>query len=555
MAKLFDIKLSSIFDSFYDKKNKILEIISKVEILFYDFKSNIFIFKIGLNMQLDAVIFVNYIIKDIDKNNNIPNFANFLLINKEKINIYSFYSNNLYSANILKDNNDNFFSNKLKTIYEKPYLDFFNAKIIDEEIYKKKYFEIKSISEQLKKNYKFSLEQKKENVIREFPNFNEKDDIYSQYINLIKLVIQDNTNKELILKYLKFLEKNETELLKRESNIEIFNDEYDYYNVILTQKDIKDNFKSKTKQSTEKDNFINLLKEVMNTEFSNLSLINKNNNINRFNQPITNENIDLYWFGCKCLIDFVLSNIKNETDYNKMKFCISKVLSDGLFNKQNIINDKEKIVFILVLFIFPINEKDCLYNLSLLNSKEASKEKSFLKETGVLIESILNTNFEYKLNNYYDIIEYFDNKIGFKKIKNFLKKVLCSKVFRQAFSVLYPEYLDFPFDTYDKINNYIEHNLHFIPLNSKRTNGYTNKLTMEIYIFLKTRVISGQIDKYIELLEPILYTGPFIKTNYYEINHNFYNMFFFHSNGTIPVRTPRKKINEEREECHQISLF
>ena len=39
-TQLFDIKF--IFDAFYDKKNKLLEIISKVEILFYDFNLPIF---------------------------------------------------------------------------------------------------------------------------------------------------------------------------------------------------------------------------------------------------------------------------------------------------------------------------------------------------------------------------------------------------------------------------------------------------------------------------------------------------------------------------------
>ena len=45
------------------------------------------------------------------------------------------------------------------------------------------------------------------------------------------------------------------------------------------------------------------------------------------------------------------------------------------------------------------------------------------------------------------------------------------------------------------------------------------------------------------LIEKILYRGSVVKT----INHNFYNIFLMHSNGMIPLETPRKKYVNERE--------
>ena len=54
-------------------------------------------------------------------------------------------------------------------------------------------------------------------------------------------------------------------------------------------------------------------------------------------------------------------------------------------------------------------------------------------------------------------------------------------------------------------------------------------------------------DKLKELIEKILYTAGIVKTNCHELNHNFYNMFYYHENGNIPLKTPRKEGLEIRE--------
>ena len=44
-----------------------------------------------------------------------------------------------------------------------------------------------------------------------------------------------------------------------------------------------------------------------------------------------------------------------------------------------------------------------------------------------------------------------------------------------------------------------------------------------------------------------LYPGSYIKVFLHELNHDFYNYYFYQSNGTIPLSTPRKSNIKERE--------
>ena len=92
--------------------------------------------------------------------------------------------------------------------------------------------------------------------------------------------------------------------------------------------------------------------------------------------------------------------------------------------------------------------------------------------------------------------------------------------------------------------------LNFVPFYSCASNGITDKFTSDTYIFLKPKRFNTQLisdREIIELLEKILYTSGIIKTNYHELNHNFYNMFYYQENGNIPLKTPRNKNFPMRE--------
>jgi hypothetical protein len=72
---------------------------------------------------------------------------------------------------------------------------------------------------------------------------------------------------------------------------------------------------------------------------------------------------------------------------------------------------------------------------------------------------ILNLNDNVKIMNYKQAYDAFNKNININKIKNFLKKIFYSNVIRETFEILYPYYINFPFqtekDTEDYINKYI----------------------------------------------------------------------------------------------------
>ena len=45
----------------------------------------------------------------------------------------------------------------------------------------------------------------------------------------------------------------------------------------------------------------------------------------------------------------------------------------------------------------------------------------------------------------------------------------------------------------------------------------------------------------------MLYSGGITKTNFFELNHNMYNMYYYHANGLIPLKIPRKESGREIE--------
>ena len=58
-----------------------------------------------------------------------------------------------------------------------------------------------------------------------------------------------------------------------------------------------------------------------------------------------------------------------------------------------------------------------------------------------------------------------------------------------------------------------------------------------------------------KVLEKILYTSGIITTNFHELNNNFYNMFYFHENGNIPLKTPRNEGIDIREGGRKMELL
>ena len=184
----------------------------------------------------------------------------------------------------------------------------YNNNIINNnEIIKKKYLNIEEIEKYLIDNFNLPFSAKKETAKKLLRDFDEKVSLYEQYIQIIKMLINDNVNKKILEKYLQFLDKN-YEKLKENENIESDEQETKYYSVSFTPKELKDKFKY-PKEKDEKLVFMELLKEISDAEITEknvnsfLSKYEKiKQNIITFNQPIDFNNKELYFYISKVII-------------------------------------------------------------------------------------------------------------------------------------------------------------------------------------------------------------------------------------------------------------
>ena len=230
-----------------------------------------------------------------------------------------------------------------------------------------------------------------------------------------------------------------------------------------------------------------------------------------------------------------------------MKFCIEKIFEKKLFENPIILNDYHCLTLLMSLIILPLPENDCIDNLNMIESIiHPNKNEDIMLNKN----KILNSNNNIRILNYNQAYDAYNNIIHIEKIKKFLKKIFLSNVIKEAFQVLYPSYIKYPFQTEKDAENYINKHLNFVPFYSSKSNSITDKFSSDSYIFLKPKNIfvnnisSAQLS---ELLEKILYTSGNIKTNFHELNNNFYNMFYYHENGNIPLKTPRNEGLDIRE--------
>ena len=97
--------------------------------------------------------------------------------------------------------------------------------------------------------------------------------------------------------------------------------------------------------------------------------------------------------------------------------------------------------------------------------------------------------------------------------------------------------------------------IHFVVFNSSDTDGVTDKLTLESYIFLNPKqiIIRSKFEKQQNMIiEKILFSSYLIKTIYNELNKYFFNIIYFHNNGNIHIDT---NIREDLGKYIEIILF
>ena len=175
-----------------------------------------------------------YIKNSLENKVMLPNF----IIIYKKIEYY--YLGTKTNFNSIQNNkpiipNENFWEKTILSLSGIENLDWKSN--IKENINYKKYLDNPILESDINSNYEKQLIDKKREVAKEIET-NKKLD--SDYIQLLKLIIKDNTNKDLVNKYLQILKKEKENIIKIDfDGKESFDDEYEKYKNMFTIEELK----------------------------------------------------------------------------------------------------------------------------------------------------------------------------------------------------------------------------------------------------------------------------------------------------------------------------
>lgn len=329
---IFSEKLNSnktIYEICYNNINSTMLLIYVDEIIGIKF-NKIYNFSILFNFKLDKTLpfFINNNYFELKEEFTLygirfPYITSYSIINNQNQ-----HNNNEIN---LKNDKDNFIKNIMKNISDISLLISTNNNSEKILLKNKKYFEIDEIKSELNIIKTRNLLLRKEEVEKKIKEFKSIKGIKEQYIFLVKLLINDNTNKELLLIYLNFIKKNEKKLIGIfNNNVEEFNDELDYYSLIFTKDENKNYFN--ISQFSPKEELFNFLDSILSLNSNNLNDIKKFenilnscekyfDNISYFNMPIDFSNEQFFYYRNNNLIKYYLKNlsiiIKNKDNESK----------------------------------------------------------------------------------------------------------------------------------------------------------------------------------------------------------------------------------------------
>ena len=580
------------------------EILKKIELDYSKYISHSFFYieekKICLNyvkrsISLDECTFeIDFNINKLSEKKDLINIKNnFYEKFLKKIYKYVFLLNfkeskikkQSFKKNYMKIREIETFFNKVKRVNIFSRKDFvkqlFDLKINDINKYKKLNEELDIDKFQKICNYQkifkiANINERKQTFIKKLPKESEIKFINDFYLQIVKLLTIDNTNKNLLEIYLFFIEKYENEISEifGEDCIEKYNKEVEYYKVCFS----KDEYKSLagTDKKSEKEELFDFLKEMksfQNFDHNNSTFIKKILGLKEekvfpdFNQPLEFDcnNEELLWFGIKKRIFMAFFDLEieknNENSLLNMRKGFNTVMKLKLLENEDIIKNKYKLQTVLFLIISPCEHKDdsveflCNSLLSKRYTKidvlKSEYEKIYKKKMGYEIEQYKNIedicleNLKYggfEVEEKYNF-DYLLNK-GVKnqdKIKQFLKNILTKKVFIEAYENLFGD------DNYklkDKkyLDEFIDNRLKFAPIRPSETLGLTDKISLNTIITNKNGCIFKQTDKItLDHLSDILYTANYVVVEEHEIFHILDCIPYYENNCSISINTPRKE--------------
>lgn len=581
-----------------DEKNK--EKKEDIISLYEDFESNIYNHNFSLNCpKIIKSAKKNIICKILDKDKE-DNFKLVILedlfndkindeINSIEEDINEKTSSSSFNSfdNISEDLNKDYFENCPKEfigIIESLHFNFNEYK----DTYKKnkKYMDINEIKTNLEKNKNYDLIILRNNVKEMIEKQKNKPSSFSsikeEYIFYINLLIQDETNLDLLAQYLNFLKKNEDFLEKEEVPHEKFYDELKYYSVLFEKEKLKDLFNYEFE--SEKIKLIKLLNNYY-TNLKNKTIeefqkeLEKENENRYFNQPISLESKELLYYNCYKDIHLYISKIKKtEKNLENKLYVLEKIIEKDIFGKF----ERADILIPLTAFItfsepkedvdFFINsvcsenltenelqKKSKNLNLKLINVEGEKfaifKNDLFPNPNELCFENIDSNHQISEKYNYNYMIKNPPLNLNINKIKKFISKTLSSNVFKEIFQILIGnEDYNKIFD--EKMISEFSNKIKFLPVKFSSAVAFIERLSLVAVIpTMKKDIIYSKTNLKEKEISPILENGIEVAIIYHEFGHAINIVISFKENKLKSNRTPRKKFLRFKEGGYYLELL
>ena len=431
------------------------------------------------------------------------------------------------------------------------------------------------------------IKKKKMEKKKKFEQISKFDLIKEIYIEITKLLSIDNTNDALLRIYLLLLKSYESKLIEyfKEENIQKYEEEIKYYEPCFPKEDYKSLFDI-TKQS-EKEivlNFINKAYSIKHYTYNDedlKTLINQlKNNFPKINQTIEFDcpNEELKWHLIKVHIFSKFKNlelIESEIDnLGRLKRGIFMVKNKGLLENKSIIEDKNKLAASVYLITNPCNSKNssnqfiCNLLLSTVNTKEKLEQKFNTKIQNIKgpfiykgieykdCENLCLDNLDISNNDFTNEekynFDYLNDKFSKKqaKLKKFLKSILTKQTFKDAYHILFCDE-KYKFSDSRYLDEFIDKRLQFIPTRAYSTLAISDKISLNTFIFIKSRNIVTPFEispSILNDLKDILNTGGYILIEEHEVFHLLDCIPYYENNCSISKNTPRKRYYDGKKE-------
>ena len=484
------------------------------------------------------------------------------------------------------DEESEYLKNEFREIKE------FRKKVVNMNVFKRKQI--------AKEEYKIFLEN--EDKIKDNDKYIDKDKIKSKYIQIMCLILIDNTNKDIVKLYLNFI-KNHPSFIK-ENKLLPYKKEINKYKIIFKIKEINQ-IEKNIKNKSQKDIFLDYLKDIVSIDLKNNSEIveflketkAKLNKLFLFNTPIEFNNKELYFY--KCYYNLLYENSKQENGIkaylkNKQKI-INYIMKKNLYDSP-LINSNEDKMNLLTLYL--LNEN--FY--SIYNEDELINFNRLIQSMPVTKEDFQETNKESTINKLITIdeIDYIEHKISSKNkreniitiplekvccknlinsklkeeseeqifynldtllvendlspyiedIKKFLIKIVDSNVYKQAIKKLFPKYYNYLSGNED-IKQHIKERIKFYPFQNLFLSGITDKFSCYTYItsinFIPIFILdSDNKDTY--------KIGLTITNCIHEINHTNQILIYFKGNEKDLINSPEREFEGIRIKEDKIKI-